>query len=350
MVRTVKILLYSGLRWLVLLHLFALRLTQRIPGTYVQSEFPNEYVDCQHEMSIDGQDHLFTYRGMAKYLKMGAEVLCSNQYIYEKSCRALVLLMTECQILNTSTSFASIVEPPTVTRAVIVEPRRHPALHDVISNVCEKLQMPITLFHGQLNVALAKHLYKSISCLDTLVNIEVPNLDTKGYNALMMSDVRYWSKMNASDDETILVFQTDSGICGTKSFTNNLKFHYCGGAWPLPFMEEGSRVGNGGFSIRNKGSMRRLLQENVDHRTHFYYEDALYSYWCLKDPYCQLCPTSTAIQFSAHLSEADHGNAWGFHRNWAFDGSVVNNHPMLCDFNNKIRLLNQAVIDESEEY
>ena len=107
--------------------------------------------------------------------------------------------------------------------------------------------------------------------------------------------------------------------------------------------------------------MRRLMRENAaDLRVHFYYEDVLFSFWCLKDPHCALCPPECAERFSAmnHAlprprpaaespSDGTGGSnggelrAWGFHRNWRVNGEVADERPMLCETNDRVRRLNR---------
>ena len=167
------------------------------------------------------------------------------------------------------------------------------------------------------------------------------DLNSTSYNELLLSD-EFWSNLNSSDDSNILIFQTDSGICGEGVEIEQFqRYHYCGGLFhSYSVYHGGSLVGSGGFSIRHVGTSRRLLRDNPDHRHHFYWEDVLFSHWCLKDSNCEVCPQEVARTFAATGTGLDSENPWGFHRNW--HDISVDSVPdrTVCAFNELIRNLN----------
>jgi hypothetical protein len=320
---------------------------------------------------------LFNYYGIESYFQTGAIAFCMNELMLlytdvdqvfdvHNECINLsdnIVKTSKCETINnnhTDLIYASS-SSLTVDRAVIVEPRNHAALRTVVHNVCSSLNISITIFHGIHNIALVNSIFRECSCIDQMVNMGIDDLDGDSYNALMVSDYDFWSQINSPDDSSVLIFQTDSGICEQSHSGLSIKlfeqYDYCGGLFRYIQMINTSLVGNGGFSIRHKGVMRRLLSLNPDKRTHFYWEDVLYSFWCLKDPSCSMCSEDIAQLFSntgsplkkrilyqvddrlqAYLHKSivtesssnplldslspeevsllQHISSWGFHKNW----------------------------------
>ena len=63
-------------------------------------------------------------------------------------------------------------------RAVIVEPRKHAALNDVVQNMCEQNpQVPVTIVHGTKNADFAHQIAKKNSCVTHLAQLNAPNLN-----------------------------------------------------------------------------------------------------------------------------------------------------------------------------
>jgi tetratricopeptide (TPR) repeat protein len=99
-------------------------------------------------------------------------------------------------------------------RAIIIEPRRHMALQSVIANTCDKLSgIKITLVHGGDNAAFAVQVADESPCVDQVLQINADNLNSQTYSKLLASQA-FWSEIDAGNDELVLIFQTDSGICG----------------------------------------------------------------------------------------------------------------------------------------
>lgn len=321
--------------------------------TSVVSLISCSVLECSCEVHFEGKLLRFNYHGVQEHLLMGAEMFIMQENFLRENYKEIVQALvnsSSCNIVEMKdvspdgdhvwsrarrvTSTNSVV-----TRAVIVEPRAHSALNAVIENICNKLHIPITLFHGNLNVELARSLEGSVECLSTLVNIEENNLNSASYNELLLSDERFWSKLDVPESDSVLIFQTDSGICGDGSALKDFEhYDYCGGLFlSYHTFHGGSLVGNGGFSIRNVATARRLLRENPDHRHDFYWEDVLFSHWCLKDPGCSVCSEQIGAQFSSTGAQQDVSTAWAFHRNW---GKPESSTRMLCEFNDQIRILN----------
>ena len=77
-------------------------------------------------------------------------------------------------------------------RAVIVEPREHPALRPVLNNICTKLpDVPITVIHGTNNRKFAHEQASRIPCVTHIKEVNAPNLNSKTYSKLLTSEA-FW--------------------------------------------------------------------------------------------------------------------------------------------------------------
>ena len=212
-------------------------------------------------------------------------------------------------------------------RGVIVEPRNHPALEPVIMNIWEKLQIPITLVHGTENRAYARKIADNLKFIDMLIGVNAANLNAFTYSKLLLTE-EFWTTTSKKNDAKILIFQTDSGICGEgDDFLNFTVYDYCGAPWA-------DGVGNGGFSIRSKAMAIKHIREHEF--VAGLHEDVAFSNWCKEDQTCSICDQSTGQEFA---SESVHSPAWAFHNNWSKPGFEAH----LCDFNKVIQERNTGV-------
>jgi hypothetical protein len=148
-----------------------------------------------------------------------------------------------------------------LSRAVIIEPRdlQH-ALPLSIKNVCEKTGVPIVFFHSDDNLHLARSIQKSVKCPVHLKHTRGDGCcDQSWYNRFTLS-VEFWSSLGT--DGTVLLFQSDSGICGDSAKADIFaRYDLCGASWGWAVDSwRGSKVGNGGFTIRNVPEMIRLAK------------------------------------------------------------------------------------------
>jgi tetratricopeptide (TPR) repeat protein len=92
-------------------------------------------------------------------------------------------------------------QPRTLDRAVIVEPRSHPALEPVVKHVCEKLNgLPITIVHGSANSDFAHALMERITCVDQVLELNAANLDYRTYSKLFVAS-EFWRKLGKDSDQ-----------------------------------------------------------------------------------------------------------------------------------------------------
>lgn len=141
--------------------------------------------------------------------------------------------------------------------AIIVEPRKHKALHYVLQNFLENLDnnWNIIVFHGNLNKEyieniIKNHLEKYKNRI-TLKSLNVDNLSISDYNKLFKNKEFYEN----IPTEIFLVFQTDSLINPKNKNNINkfLQYDYVGAPW------KNNLVGNGGFSLRRKSKMIEII-------------------------------------------------------------------------------------------
>lgn len=148
--------------------------------------------------------------------------------------------------------------------AVIVEPRKHPALSFVLQNVVTQLpnDWKILIFHGTQNGEFVKQILADLPGNRFLnpIELEVDNLTVTQYNEVLMSSAFY----KCIPTEIMLIFQTDTLILEPTQLDAFLSYDYVGAPWLT------GGVGNGGFSLRNKTKMLtithtvRPFQSNED--------------------------------------------------------------------------------------
>jgi hypothetical protein len=146
--------------------------------------------------------------------------------------------------------------------AVIVEPREHIHLEYVILNIIENIpeNVQVILFHGKSarnyikNTKLEEFIKTKKIKLEAL---DVDNLRASDYNKLFAT-VEFWNKI---PKEVILIFQTDSVLCGQSDFklTDFGKYDYIGSNWVY---YAGGLGGNGGLSIRRKSKMISCINDH----------------------------------------------------------------------------------------
>jgi hypothetical protein len=279
-------------------------------------------------------------------------------------------------------------------RAVIVEPRRHPALGPIVDNVGRMTNLPVTIVHGTDNADLARSIAESTPQVERLIEINAANLDLVAYNNLWLAPA-FWDAIGGPGD-TILKFETDSGVCDSDDHRSipGLASDYCGAPWvfprsrrtSLPYaayvvmcagvlaaciacivmvsrrrrgwvggtagalgvavgctvgmgivkygVNPGREIGNGGLSVRGWTTSRRHAQAWTDAggcpTGKYCADDLVFAEACARDPECEVCSRREALAFS---TEGVQSRAWGFHKNWGKDLPFKS----LCPFNKWVR-------------
>jgi len=142
-----------------------------------------------------------------------------------------------------------------VFTAVIVEPRKHPALAFVLKNMASLLPdgWKILIFHGNTNGEFVQDIIAQMenpSRFLTPISFDVDNLSIAQYNAILMSSAFY----KCIPTETMLIFQTDTMILEPTYLEAFLSYDYVGAPW------KSGGVGNGGLSVRKKTKMIAVTQ------------------------------------------------------------------------------------------
>ena len=194
--------------------------------------------------------------------------------------------------------------------AVIVEPRKHPAMSFVLHNFCTNLsdEWQFIIFHGALNKEYIEDIInkylRDYKNKIKLIKLNINNLDINMYNKLLRSFLFYES----ISTETFLIFQTDSIIfSGNKKKINDfLEYDYVGAPW-----KSNQIVGNGGLSLRKKSKMIEILTNKPNKDDHEN-EDLYFSnYDKINKP-----PFEKAKEFS--VESTFYHSPFGIHRAWDY--------------------------------
>jgi len=146
-----------------------------------------------------------------------------------------------------------------MSTAVIVEPRKHPALSFVLQNVANHLSSDwkILVFHGKDNKEYVSEIIGKMEDPSRFlkpIQLNIDNLSFEKYNAVLMSGAFY----NCIPTETILIFQTDTMILEPTQLQEFLSYDYVGAPW------KNGDVGNGGLSLRKRSKML-IISSTVNH-------------------------------------------------------------------------------------
>jgi hypothetical protein len=200
---------------------------------------------------------------------------------------------------------------------VIVEPRCHKYLFNVIDNVIRMLDIPVILFHGTDNIdfinnMLNNYIENSKLILKPIVlnNKPVKNLTIPDYNRFMCS----YYLWNNIEYENILIFQTDSCVLNVdKDFINIFSKYDYVGANCKPKIT--STWQNGGFSFRKKSAMLKILNINKKRPLCIHPEDKFFSVGFNK--VIKIAPKHIADKFSVE-KYYNCVKPFGCHKPWAY--------------------------------
>jgi hypothetical protein len=156
--------------------------------------------------------------------------------------------------------------------AIIIEPRKHKALHFVLNNIldCLSQEWKIIFFHGSKNIEysiiIVNELNKLYNDRVTLVNLNIDNLNQLSYSKLLATRTIIYDYIGT---EYFLVFQTDSMMfksnCHLINLYLNKGYDYVGAPWLIcnyyPTKER-DFIGNGGFSLRKTETMLKIIDNH----------------------------------------------------------------------------------------
>lgn len=139
--------------------------------------------------------------------------------------------------------------------AVIIEPRKHPALFFVVKNVLTTLECKVIICHGNRNKEFVDTIVKELPFknLISTMHIHVDNFTQFEYSEFLKTNKSFY---HAIPTETFLIFQTDSILFEKNKNLLNLflKYDYVGAPWK-------DNVGNGGLSLRKKSKMLEIIEK-----------------------------------------------------------------------------------------
>ncbi len=205
----------------------------------------------------------------------------------------------------------SPINEPDYFGAVIVEPRRHPALKFVIRNVLDHTPYgtKVIWFYGTKNGEWAQQIQRELCHDDRLFlrSCGKENLLLKDYNALLTS-ASFWESIPF---KKILIFQTDSMILAQdrNAVLPFLKYTYIGApCWRM------GRLMNGGFSIRDKAYCLDVVQHTKKMSGN---EDVKFISQLYKKNFSYVIPSDADAQkFS--VEQLYYPNPFGCHKPWRY--------------------------------
>ena len=171
--------------------------------------------------------------------------------------------------------------------AIIVEPRKHKALHFVLNNMSECLsnEWKIILFHGINNETYSTEIVNKLNEIYNnkieLIKLDIINLNQKTYSELLANRLDIYNYINT---EYFLIFQTDSMMfkknCNLLDLFLNKGYDYIGSPWLIcnyPPTRDRDFIGNGGFSLRKKETMVKIIQNNKWDENNEWHEDLFFT-------------------------------------------------------------------------
>jgi hypothetical protein len=190
---------------------------------------------------------------------------------------------------------------------VLVEFRDHPWMEGVLNNMASVYGdrgVSLVVVHGIDNAAAVEGITRNWEHA-ALIRLPVRNLDIEGYNDLL-TDARFWDLFAS---RMVLIFQTDT-LIRRPIDPEFFEYDYVGAPWRHP-VEHTKGVENGGWSLRNVESMKRVCRE---HERGDLYEDVFFSRHCESIP-----PPEVARRFS--VESVYHPDPCGLHKPYAYQAA-----------------------------
>lgn len=143
-----------------------------------------------------------------------------------------------------------------INETVLIEMRPFPHIEFTLRNMISKTSdnWSHTVICGNLNYTCVKQICSSISNNIRIIQVNHDNLDPSSYSQLLTSEY-FWNNLVG---EKILIYQEDSCIFNS-NIDDFLQYDYIGAPWPIGQDDNANLVGNGGFSLRSKSVMLKVL-------------------------------------------------------------------------------------------
>ena len=150
--------------------------------------------------------------------------------------------------------------------AVFIEFRTLPHTEFLIRNAILKLttDWSHTVICGKRNLNTMLEMCARIHPNIRVICLPFDNLTPEQYS-LLLADRHFWEQLRG---EQILIYQEDTCIFGT-DIREFLRWDYIGAPWPVWVVSNARGVGNGGFSLRSRSAMLRVINRVSLFDTHY---------------------------------------------------------------------------------
>lgn len=301
------------------------------------SEDEDEEEESEEELRIAVNENITATILKDNYIYKSNNYPCYlNGQTFRDICIAHLGLIRKVPVIPLSTNSEN--------EAVLIEFRELPHIEFIIRNAIHKLGnlFSYTVICGNSNYYMVWFICKNISDKIKIIKLDVDNMINSQYNDLMLSE-GFWNLLTG---KKVLLYQEDTMIF-KKNIRDFLKYDYIGAPWKLtkPTNYVPS-VGNGGFSLRNRLLMIKILSKkdeliqlfktksNSLEDYDYIEEDIFYSKALLFSNNKNLPDTTTASDFSTE-NVVNH-NSLGGHKFWNLDGN----------WQERMRLLTTQLSDE----
>lgn len=244
-----------------------------------------------------------------------------NKDIFRKICKKLTPLINTIQLPN--------IKQNLINETLFIEFR----ILDNIEFLVKKMIITLpcwshTIICGNINYNYIINLFKNTNV--KIIKLDINNNNQNNYNNLLLSK-NFWNNFYG---EKLLLYQEDSCIFNNNYIENFLKYDYIGAPWPKEQKDNIKNVGNGGFSLRSKSKMLKVLNEvdfnklNLSDNTVKYIknskldnipEDVFFSKSLIDFKLGQVADSITANKFSSELiynKDSLGGHSWFLYNNF----------------------------------
>lgn len=208
--------------------------------------------------------------------------------------------------------------------AVLIEFRPLPHLEFLIRNMILKLgtKWSHTIICGNLNYTYIKDICEKISENIRIIKMDIDNLNQSTYSELIVQP-EFWINLNG---EKILIYQEDSCIF-KENIDDFLKWDYIGAPWPMNQNDNSYGVGNGGFSLRSKRYMLKVISKKSIYDT--IYNESTISF--MKN--CNLTVPPEDVYFSLNMINLQLGKVADRNTAFHFSSECIQNEESLGGHN-----------------
>jgi hypothetical protein len=205
--------------------------------------------------------------------------------------------------------------------AIIIEPRRHPAMQFVLKNFLENLdeRWQFIIFHGIDNKQWLRDMIDTEFITDKdriqLNNLNVVNLSREEYSRLCTSA----EFIEQIPTEIFLFFQIDTMICSSEKnqIYKFLKYDYVGAPW-FSTNEFDGKVGNGGLSLRKKSKILEVIE-----KCPYTYGTAEDGYFCVYNDTVELYRPSYEEAQLFSMETVFSPRCFGIHKSWLYQPDKI---------------------------